>query len=199
LSGFPEIFWFLFVHRADDVASELRWFHVAPDLMQLMTTVVTTCQYNWDTLVGVCDKSTTVTPLFMEVHAQGMPPVTDHNESLPFKEKMGATLGKRKSPMELRLEQLKRHQTTHEVGAHEISRAQGSFSNKKEVGCPQRPLDDIEVPNINPSVKPAESFQFYPLRNKKDNLPIIRNEATCNQNATSEDPSSSISWSVLIP
>jgi hypothetical protein len=69
-----------------------------------------------------------------------------------------------------------------------------SFSNKKEVGCPQRPLDDIEVPNINPSVKPAESFQFYPLRNKKDNLPIIRNEATCNQNATSEDPSSSISW-----
>jgi hypothetical protein len=42
-----------------------------------------------------------------------------------------------------------------------------SFSNKKEVGCPQRPLDDIEVPNINPSVKPAESFQFYPLRNKK--------------------------------
>jgi len=130
----------------------------------------------------------------MEVHAQGMPPATDHNESLPFKEKMGATLGKRKSPMELRLEQLKRHQTTHEVGAHEISRAQGSFSNKKEVGCPQHPLDDTEVPNINPSVKPAESFQFYPLRNKKDNLPIIRNEATCNQNATSEDPSSSISW-----
>ncbi|KAG0618416.1 hypothetical protein M758_4G062500 [Ceratodon purpureus] len=96
-------------------------------------------------------------------------------------EGMASSLGKRKTPTELRLEQAKRHQSSKAGEQDDNADTQGFVVRQRDAVLPSRASDDSRVADANGAIDPGEKLRFRPLRSHKDTSSVSQHEANLNE------------------